>query len=303
MEGYSHEKYAKAMSEFGLPQKLPLSSGYIIERKIPGTQYKDAIGLYPVFSCHDWSMVPQDLQTFAERYITVSLVTDPFSAVSVEFLEQYFDIMRPFKTHYITHFNQPLQKIVRRSSRQDAYKALEMMDVEICHQPIKYLNEWVSLYENIIKKHNVDAINKFSVRSFKFQLEIPGMVMFLGRQGPEIVGAVLYLMHDSVCYGHLAAFTSAGYRIKAFNGILWRALEYMEKRGIQYLNHGGAAGTNEDPNDGLAVFKKGWSNEVRQVYFCGKIYDIEKYQVLCAQRNVEQTDFFPAYRSGEFHSA
>lgn len=303
MEGYSHRKYADAMSEFGSPQKLSLCGGYILERKIPGSKYIDAMGLYPFFSCRDWSMVPQDLQNFGKRYISVSLVTDPFATVSLEFLEQYFDIVRPFKTHYVTHFNQPIQNIVRKSSRQDAYKALEMMDVEICHQPIKYLNEWVSLYENIIEKHNVDAINKFSVRSFKFQLEIPGLVMFLGRRGTEIVGAVLYLMHDSVCYGHLAAFTSDGYKIKAFNGILWKALDYMNQRGIQYLSHGGSAGTHEKSDDGLAMFKRGWSNEKRQVYFCGKIYDIENYENICINKKVEQTDYFPAYRSGEFHSA
>jgi hypothetical protein len=302
MEGYSHPEYAGSLVEFGIPRKLPLTGGWILERQISETPYKDAMGCYPLFTCRDWSLLRKDLEMVSSDLVSLALVTDPFANVSAEELGRCFDLVKPFKTHYVANLEQPLEKIARKTSRADARKSLAVMDVEICSEPAKYLNEWVTLYDNLIDRHSIRGVNAFSAKSFEFQLRIPGMIMALGRQAGEPIGAVLFLIQDKVCYGHLAAFTPAGYKAKAFSGILWRAMDYLQKRGVRLLDHGGHAGTKEDPKDGLVIFKKGWSNETRQVFFCGRIFDKQKYETICRQKNAASTEYFPAYRRGEFGS-
>jgi hypothetical protein len=52
--------------------------------------------------------------------------------------------------------------------------------------------------------------------------------------------------------------------------------------------------------DGLSFFKKGWSTGTRTAFFCGRILDPERYAQLATARGVAGTDYFPAYREGEF---
>jgi hypothetical protein len=42
--GYAHPDYAAALSEFGRLRPLIQSEGWILERKIPGTEARDAMG-------------------------------------------------------------------------------------------------------------------------------------------------------------------------------------------------------------------------------------------------------------------
>jgi len=50
---------------------------------------------------------------------------------------------------------------------------------------------------------------------------------------------------------------------------------------------------------GLTAFKRGWTSDTRQAYFCGRVFDRPAYQKLSAGRP-DAGGYFPAYRSGEF---
>lgn len=298
--GYAHPKYALSLQEFGEPRELPRCGGWILVRPIPGTPYKDAIGCYPLFACRDWTKLDEDLEHMASDLVSLALVTDPFSGVTPAYLEQCFDLVKPFKTHYVVDLADPLKSFVGKVHRKNARKSLEIMDVEVCRQPAQYLDDWMRLYDNLVSRHNIKGINAFSSKCFEVQLNIPGMVMFLGRREGEIVGATLVLVHDQVAHFHLSAYTSEGYKIRASYGTHWKALVYGTEQGIRYFNLGGAAGIKEDPLDGLAEFKRGWSNDRRTVYFCGRVFDREKYESICQQYQIANVEYFPAYRAGEF---
>ena len=53
--GYLHPEYVKSLAEFGDPQWVPRSGGWVLRRKIPGSWYHDAMGSYPLFTCSDCS--------------------------------------------------------------------------------------------------------------------------------------------------------------------------------------------------------------------------------------------------------
>jgi hypothetical protein len=296
LKGYADPSYALSLREFGEPRELPRCGGWIIVRPIPGTPYKDATGCYPLFACRDWSKLHEDLEHVGSDLVSLVLVADPLSGVAPGYLEQCFDLARPFKTHYVADLSHPLKSFVGKVHRKNARKSLEAMDVEICRQPAQHLDAWIRLYDNLISRHNISGINAFSPECFERQLNIPGMVMLLGRREGEIVGATLLLVQGQAAYFHLSAYTGEGYKIRAAYGTHWKALEFGYEQGIRYFHLGGPAGTKEDPKDGLADFKRGWSNDQRQAYLCGRVFDRQKYEALCQQRQLAGTGYFPAYR-------
>jgi hypothetical protein len=297
--GYAHPLYCHSLKEFGELRELPNCGGWVLVRPIPGTPYKDAMGCYPFFDCRNWKKLHDDMEQIGSDLVSLVLVTDPFSGVAPSYLEHSFDLVKPFKTHYVTDLRYPLESIVDRGHRYYARKSLKIMDVEVCRQPAQYLDEWIRLYDNLIRKYNIKGIGAFSHKCFEIQLNIPGMVMVLGRCEGEIVGATLVLVGDRVAYAHLSAYTNRGYMINASYGIYWTILSYMAEQGIRDYDSGGIPGITDDPIHGLNQFKRGWSNDKRMVYLCGRVLHREKYESICQQYQIANVDYFPAYRAGD----
>ena len=300
LTGYIHPEYARSLSEFGEPKELSRCGGWILERPIPGTPYKDAMGCYPLFTCRDWRKLHIDITGLAKELLTLVFVTDPFADVDTAYLESCSDLIKPFKHHYIVDLSHPLENSVNKHHRYYARKSLREIEVEVCHEPSRYVGEWIRLYDNLVKKHNIRGIKAFSPECFHKQLNTPGMVLFVGKLREEVVGAYLVAMHNDVAYSHLSAFSFVGYQNRAAYGIRWTALEYLTGQKIRYVDMGGAAGLEENPTDGLSQFKQGWSNLTRTTYLCGRIFDRAKYLAICEQNGVQDTNYFPAYRRGEF---
>ncbi len=294
--GYAHPRYAESLQEFGEPRELPHSGGWILERPIPGTPFKDAMGCYPLFACRDWNKLCADMKQVAADLVSVVFVAEPF-ADTPSGMEEQFDLVKPFKTHYVADLSHSLESFVSRSHRHEARTSLKIMDVEICHKPVEYLGDWAMLYDNLIRRHNISGISAFSRRSFEIQMKTPGMIMALGRSEGKVVGATLALVRGHVAYTHLSAYSARGYKINASCGILWKLLTYLRQQGVRYFDNGGAAGLTDDHRSGLAHFKRGWSNDRRTVYLYGCVLNKKKYELLCHRNKLAGTDYFPAYRS------
>lgn len=95
------------------------------------------------------------------------------------------------------------------------------------------------------------------------------------------------------------ALTRLGYDLGSSYALRWIAIEHFaQEQKVRWLNFGG--GVNNDGTDGLSFFKKGWSSETRNSYFCSRIMNHEKYSEIVLAKAVADTDYFPAYRIGEF---
>ena len=300
MTGYLHPAYANSLAEFGTPRELPACGGWILERSIPHREERDAMGCYPLFACRKWRNLPQDLAEIGKDLVTLALVTDPFADVCAEFLQQQFDIAKPFKNHYVADLSRPLEELINRHHRYYARRSLRHMEVEVCLEPVKYLAEWTHLYGNLIERHHIRGIRAFSEESFRRQLTTPGMILFVGKRCGEILGAHLVAVQNTVAYSHLAAFSPVGYEQNAAYGIYWNTWEYLAERGICRFDLGAAAGLDTAVDDGLDRFKRGWSAATRMVYFCGKVFDRERYAAIRQSCRSRETDYFPAYRAGKF---
>lgn len=299
--GYMHGSYAEALAEFGRPHRLKRCGSWILERPIPGFQRRDAMGCYPLFACADWRQLHYDLDEIGESLVSLSLVTDPFGNYEVTYLEECFrDLVRPFKEHFVIDLGEPIASFVDGHHRRNAHKALRNVRVERCDDPGALADEWISLYGNLIERHNIKGIPAFSKASLAKQLAVPGVVAFRGVHESATVGMVLWYLQGDVGYYHLGAYSPAGYELLTSFAIFWTAIEYFASTGLRWLDLGAGAGLQGDANDGLSRFKRGWSNANRMAYLCGRIFDKGEYAGIVEAKRAYETNYFPAYRKGEF---
>jgi hypothetical protein len=300
MSGYLHPAYAESFREFGTPLVLPQSGGYLLIRQIPDTTSHDAMGCYPLFACRNWSHLNADLQQVAGDLISVCLVTDPFGDFDAGYLRECFpDVLKPFKQHFVTDLEHPLESFVHPHHLRNARKALQHLEVERCREPLEFLDDWVALYQTLVERHNITGIGAFSRNSFATQLSVPGITAFCAAESGATVGMLLWYEQGNRAYYHLGAYNERGYQLGASFGLFDYALRYFCSRRLKWLNLGAGAGASES-NSGLTRFKQGWSNGVRTAYFGGRIFSRHKYQQLVEATQSSDTDYFPAYRLGEF---
>lgn len=301
MKGYGHRVYAESLAEFGTPRELPQCGGWILERQIAGFPYHDGMGCYPLFACQDWSQLCADMENIGRELVSLSMVTDPFGLYDVAYLQRCFrDIVLPFKEHYIVDLSRELNTFVSRHHRRNVRKALCTVHVEVCENPMQFIDEWVDLYSTLIRRHNIRGIPAFSRLSFAKQLTVPGIVMFRAMHGESLVGMTLWYIQGDVVYYHLGAYNDLGYRLGASFALLWYVIEYFADNGLRWLNLGAGPGVKSKGVDGLTRFKLGWSTATRTAYFCGRIFDEEKYLEIVKANNVAKANYFPVYRKGEF---
>ncbi len=301
MTGYMHESYAYSLADFGTPRELPHSKGWVLVRPIAGFAHYDAMGCYPLFACQDWSKLSLDLQNLSEDLVALSVVTDPFGQYDAPDLRQSFvDVVKPFKQHFAIDLHRPVKSYVNKHHLRNARKARQMLTVERCEQPALFLDDWTALYDTLIERHDITGITKFSRASFEKQLKVPGLVALRAVYAGATVGMLLWFVQGEVGYYHLGAYSPVGYELRASFALFWFAIEYFAASGLRWLNIGAGAGVGNDERDGLTRFKKGWSTGTRTAYFCGKIFDHARYREIVNAKGVAGTDYFPAYRLGEF---
>jgi hypothetical protein len=300
MTGYLHALYAESLSEFGRPMLLSASGGWVLKREIDAFSC-DAMGIYPLFACENWSGLTSDLENQREKLVALSVVTDPFGDYDESSLRSWFiDVVSPFKSHFVTDLSRPLGSFVADHHSRNARRALRELQVEKCAQPEELLEEWVQLYAVLIKRHNIQGIAQFSRACFARQLRVPGMVCFRALHSGSTVGIVLWYQQREVAYYHLGAYSNRGYELRASFALFRSALEYFPGSGLKWVSLGAAAGLHTNSSDGLTRFKRGWSTGTRTAYLCGRIFDREKYALLATSRGCTDSAYFPAYRRGEF---
>ena len=175
------------------------------------------------------------------------------------------------------------------------------MHVEVCEEPTRFIEEWTILYKGIVDHHGLRGITAFSKAAFAKQLDIPGTVVLRATYNDLTIGAQIYFVQGDVVYCHLGAADQTGYDLGAFYALDLFSLEYFSDK-ARWLNLGGSAGIVTDGNDGLSMYKKGWATETRPAYFCGRIFNPVIYEKIRREKNIGPTNYFPAYRKGEFGS-
>jgi hypothetical protein len=297
--GYLHPSYARSLSEFGRPRHLRSCDGWILEREIPGSSNRDAIGCYPLFVCRDWSALCADIEATAAGLVSVALVTDPFGGLAETELRSCFDHVLEFKDHLIVDLSQSDQRRTSRHHRRYARAARKNVVVEKCDDPSRLLDDWMRLYGVLVARHGLTGLRAFSQSSFELQLSLPGAVMFRAVADGATVGAQIWYVQGAYAYNHLVATDAKGYELRAAFALYSEALECLAAT-CSLADLGAGPGAGSKAANGLAEFKRGWATATRPAYFCGRIYDRAVYDRLTRARAPAGTSHFPGYRVGEF---
>ena len=280
---------------------LHRSGGWLLQRPISGSRCRDAMGCYPLTTCDDWEGIFDDLRDLSECLVAVCLIADPFSDIGAGDLRQFFkDVCFPFKEHMVVDLSRPMNKTISKHHQRYAKKCLKNVKVCIAEEPESSLDTWTKLYGNLIRRHDIQGLTRFSAKAFSYQLKVPGCVVFKAVHKTRVVAMHIWYRYPDRAYYHLGASSDEGYALHASFGLMWKAIEYFGQKGLRWLNLGGGAGTKADTNDGLTRFKRGWASDVRSAYFCGTIMDAQQYDVLCRSHQHAIGSYFPAYRTGEF---
>lgn len=299
--GYLHARYCQSLSEFGVPRLLPKSGGWILKRQIPVSPDFDALGCYPLFCCQDWSQLHRDLTSIGDELVSLAVVTDPFGEYDPAYLEECFpDVTIPFKEHFVVDLTRPPDTFVNPHHRRNTRKAFAEVTVEECINPIDFLDDWTVLYGSLIERHRIRGIAAFSPESFANQFRVPGMVAFRAVHDDATVGMLLWYGQGSRAYYHLGAYSPQGYKLGASFALFDHSIRFFAEHGLAWLNLGSGAGISMGKDEGLTRFKQGWATGVRTAFFCGRILNPRKYQEIYQARTIPPTQYFPAYRAGEF---
>jgi len=257
------------------------------------------MGCYPLFSCQDWPGLQADIDDLESELVSVALVTDPFGCYAAGDLRACFpDRVVPFKQHFVADVSVPAKAFVSRHHRYYAQRALKTVQVERCAQPIAFVDDWITLYAALVERHRLTGIKALSPHALAAQLEVPGLVMLRASVEGATVAAHLWYVQDDVAQSHLAATSARGYELMAPYALAWLALETFAGD-VRWVNFGAGAGVTADTTSGLSRFKKGWANQTRTSYFCGRIFDRTAYGEALARSGHPDSGYFPAYRRGE----
>ena len=299
MTGYLHPGYAESLAEFGTPCPLTRCGGYLLVRQIPDTDCQDAMGCYPLFCCHDWTRLREDLEELRDRLVSVTLVTDPFGNYDEQLLRKTFGFVIPYKEHFVADLGRPLEEFTSARHRKYGRKAMRNFAVEVCSDPTMHLEEWIRLYSHLMERHHVTGLRCFSREALARQLAVPGMVMFRATEGNEPLSLDLWYVQGEVAQAHLVGTSPRGYELHVSYGLKLFILQYFTGK-VRWLNLGAGAGLASLATSGLTEFKRGWSSATRQVYLCGLTLDATRYEEITRARGASQTEYYPAYRDGEF---
>lgn len=299
--GYLSSVYAASLGEFGTPYQLSECGGWILKRPISNTPYQDAMGCYPFFDCRDWSKLHIDLRDLAGELVSFAMVTNPFAAFEPADLNECFpDVFFPYKEHFVADLAGVPEDFIDPHHQGCARKSLKKLHVEICDPPGRFLDDWVELYANLVRRHRIKGIPAFSRSSFELQFQVPELVLFRAVHAGKTVGMIMCYVQGENVYCHLGCYHPLGYKYMASYALVWTIIQHFKQQGLRRVNIGAGAGVKGNPEDGLNQFKKGWSNATKTVYFGGLILDPKSYKELVQARCPSATSYFPAYRYNEF---
>jgi len=297
--GYHSRIYAEAFSEFGEPVYLPNCDGWILKRKIPNTEYYDAMHCYPYLVCSYPDCLIDDIKALRDKnIISLTLILQPMFDIKIlQDNEDFFDAHFIFKHHFLIDLSQ--QGFVHKSHRRNIKKAKKTIKA-LWVDPNTKAKEWKSFYDVLINRHDIKGMLTFSEKSFEKQLAVPGAKMVCAHDGENFVGALIWYVTQNVAYYHLGAYSEGGYKKNASFALFDASIDYFRERGISTLFLGAGAGITNDGTDGLTRFKLGWSTGITPVMFVGKIFDEKVYKQLINKGGLGEVNYFPKYRYGEF---
>ena len=239
---YSTAAYAEAFAQLSNVVQIDCLGIWAQVREIAGTPYQDAIGLYPLCAPSKPASTEQLRSELTEKgLVSLVLVTDPF--IEDGWFADTFDVARPYKTHHIVKNPQHDQRYTKHH-RYEVRVAQRLCRIGLI-ELADYIDEWCGLYDQLITRHGLTGLHRFSRRYFESLATMPEMVCFGAFAEDDLVSASLWAKSGDHVFSHLAASSEEGYRCRASYGIADHMIRHFA--GVGGIDFGGSA---DDPPAG-----------------------------------------------------
>jgi len=290
---YATRQYAATLSHIGRPLYVDAWDTHVIVRSWQAG-VEDAMGTYPLACLAEDSNLAAGLDALRSAgLLTVTLVVDGLAGPALVDLRKAFGHIRPFKTHFVV--DPAIAPYAPSSHHQYEIRRALRRGVEVREHALRdIIDDWTALYENLIERHAIAGVQRFSRASFEALAACDGVCALAAWLDGDLVSCHLWVRHGQRVWSHLAASSEAGYAAGAAYAIYDGSIRRFEG---ELVSLGGSAGLAAD-GDGLARFKAGFSNRTIEAHVVGEVLDPGRYEIVCAQRGgASAGDYFPLYRS------
>lgn len=289
---YSTLEYARLLDHIGEPFYVPEFGCAVISRYV-NRWAKDAIGVYPIATIRRDADILGGLNRLSkEGFISIVFVLDDYHRPPLEILKHGFDFVRPFKKHFI--LNSAIGNY--RPSRHhlsEIKKSQQFVNVKKFNLA-EYMNPWLGLYAQLSTRHSLSGVHQFSRKYHEGLAQLSNLTAVGAFYDDFLISAHLWIEHNGIIFSHLAASSEEGYKYRSAYAVNDESLKLFSDATIINLGGGTKDLNSGITSDGLADFKKGFSNDVAISYICGKNLNPTAYAGLCG--NKANNGYFPAYR-------
>ena len=208
-------------------------------------------------------------------------------------LSAAFAVAESFKQHYVV--DQSIQPWAPSKHHQDEIRRARKRGITVEWTTLgEILDDWVMLYAELKARRGFTGLADFGRSSFERLAQCSGLRTAVASLDGRVVGSHLWFWHAGCMWSHLASTNEAGRKA----GAAYALYDFsIRESGASTVSLGGAAGTVDSEDDGLARFKRGFANRSIFTYLYGAVLDVERYDALCERRQAGTSSFFPGYRT------
>lgn len=287
---YDAPDYVHSLSHLGTPLVLPELPCGFVERPIPGSARRDAIGPWPYVT--PWTRDEAALVVDRLRRrgnVTLSAVFRPDAPVDSDGLARVGIACRPLKPHYVREPGgrppPPSRRTRRNLSRSRRHWAVGPVDLETAWAEVAEVHAAVSR-----RRPGMSTFTDPPADHFRVLASLAGMRALGAYDADGLGAALLYAESDSEIHCHLLG---GGARSLRF-GAAYTLFEHLESAAgaARTIYFGGApAGP---AGEGIARFKRRFATAERPVILATVILD----EVACGAlaKGRDAGGYFPPYR-------
>ncbi len=259
---YCSEPYARAFGDAdGQLLRIPEWDSYVLVRETRSGR-PHATGIRPITPLDPQSDVEGGLEALRRAgIVSVSLVADPMWCPDPSVLRGAFDICQRFREHYFVDREAPVRYHKRHRRRlSEARRAGAVEELQLAD----HLGRWHELYGQNVANRRISE--PFTAEYFEQLSTLPTLRTIAVLVGDEIVTMTLWLQHEDTLYLHDSASDSLGFAISGAYAAHAHVIERTTH--WRYALLGGSAGVDDERLDGLAMFRRGFSNGSVFSWFC-----------------------------------
>lgn len=301
--GYADPLYARVLARHGVVP-LARTGASLLRRPLPsglGPGF-DLASPYPLWDAPTWEGLEHDLAGLADSgAVSLVAVCEPLGAPDPARLARAFGaVCRPFKRHHVVRIDDGPLAALSHHHKRSLKRARRFAAFERVAEPREALDEWCELYAALATAYRMVGDALLSRDQFRAMLELPGLSVYRAVEDGRTTGMALWLDRGERAWYHLAATDAIGRKHEASYGLVAAALEDLAARGLTWANLGGGAGLDDDAENSLAAFKRGWATDIATAYLVGRVLDADAYRDLTGEFEDDSAGYFPAYRAPHF---